>query len=554
MTLIRSTPVPFDAAYLRFLAAEEAATDRLRAFYAQTRAELEAFLHDPPVKLTASEQQFYAALQAEVKRLSDNADVQAAAWVTGSAPSAFVEGAKLASPGIAFNAVHDNAVRALSGYDLNLITQMNSAMQRIVQQQIAVGLLEGATRETVSQRILASGLSNIPHWRTVEERAAAIARTEIMRAFNAGNLAGIVDTGAMAAKWITGRDERVCSICGPRDGKLYRIGASDDPELMALDVLVPPPAHVKCRCTIRAAYDFGGEKPQIVEPEGGVVEQVPIDMKRVKQWQAQPTKSLQKLLERTDLHPSDRAEIALALANKTGKTTLQAAASVVKPPPAVPQAVVEAKQAVAAVEQTAAVVEGAAERATAEWARSVWGTKTGEFYKSLSKIELDAVTRYSGSDFKAINTYLRKRAKGTVTKITKTIEGRIEGLNAAIARTPIPKTIRVTRGSTLSAFDHFDPALFVGKTIREPGFLSTSTRSLDGFGGYNGACVFNITAPKGTPAFYMEPVSQVKGEQEILFGAGTRLRIDSVRKIESRTTALKTGRTWWKIEATIVPG
>lgn len=531
MTLRTSVPIPFDDQFLRFLAAEESASDRLRAFYAQSREELRAFLLDPPIALTASEQAFFNGIQAEVNRLADAAQIEASKWVAQSVPAAFVEGALQHSPGMAFNVIHDDAVKALSSYNLNLITRMNDGMRRIVQQQIGVGLLQGLTRQQVSDRILASGLSNIPHWRTVEDRAAAIARTEMMRAYNAGNLTGILDSGAKAARWITGADERVCPICGPRHDQKYRISGvdSDDDRVKALDDLPggPPPAHVKCRCTIRAFYFDAEEAVKPTPVPGGIIDQA-LDEKRIVAWQAQPTASLRKLLARTDLHPKDRAEIAAALARKTG-TAL--------------------KPGIAAQPATAA---STVERATSEWARSVWGTKSGEFYKSLSRFEMDAISRYSGKDYVAINRYLRRRVKNAAARVTKTIEGRIEALNSAIARTPIPRAIRVTRGTTLSAFDGYDPALFIGKTITEPGFLSTSTKQLEGFGGFQGRVIMNITAPKGTPALYMEPVTSVKGEQEILFGAGTRLRIDAVRRIDHRASALKQAHSEYRVDATIV--
>jgi SPP1 gp7 family putative phage head morphogenesis protein len=280
MTL--QTPVPYDEQYLRFLAAEESATGRLKSFYAQTRVEFDAFLAEPPLPLTQSEQAFFTSLQREVDRLATNADQVAATWLTQSVPMAFVEGALQHSPMLVFTAVHDNAVRALSGYTLDLITRMNADMRRVVQQQIAVGMLEGATRRQISDRLLRSGLTNIPHWRSVEERAAVIARTEMMRAYNAGNLYGIADTGAVAVRWITGRDEFVCGICGPRHGHVYRLphAESDDPDVRKLDdVPGQPPAHPRCRCTVRAQYEIDGRtigSKTIPEPTaGGVIAQTP---------------------------------------------------------------------------------------------------------------------------------------------------------------------------------------------------------------------------------------------------------------------------------------
>src|SRR5688572_6439710 len=256
--MIGPTPVPFEEQFERFLFVETKASDRLVSFYSQTRTELANFITNPPVPLTASEQAFYGALNTEVTRLSREANAAGAAWIESFVPQAFVEGAiQHGGPSMAFSVVHDRAVRALSGYDLNLITQMNAGMQRAVQQQIAVGLLEGATREIVSQRILATGLTNIPQWRSVEERAAVIGRTELMRAYNHGNLAGILSSGAVAVRWITGRDERVCPICGPRHQKKYALVKRDENgDLVPFDPLPggPPPAHPRCRCTIRAYY------------------------------------------------------------------------------------------------------------------------------------------------------------------------------------------------------------------------------------------------------------------------------------------------------------
>lgn len=281
MTLQTAVPVPFTAQYERFIVASLKREAVLVSFYSQARSEITAFLLNPPVPLTASEQAFFQALHGEVARASQHALEQATTW-TQFIPASFVEGALQHAPDMGFTVIHDNAVRSLSGYSLNLITQMSADMQRVVQQQIGVGLLTGATREVVSQRILATGLTNIPHWRSVEERAEVIARTELMRAYNAGNLAGIASTGAMAVRWITGNDERVCPICGPRHGQFFRIpGVTTlndeelDPNVRKLPTVDAPPAHPRCRCTIRAAYDFGGTVTTPTPPPGGVIEQTP---------------------------------------------------------------------------------------------------------------------------------------------------------------------------------------------------------------------------------------------------------------------------------------
>ena len=47
------------------------------------------------------------------------------------------------------------------------------------------------------------------------------------------------DTGVKKVRWITELDDKVCSVCGPRDGKVYDIDK------------VPPKPHVNCRCVMK---------------------------------------------------------------------------------------------------------------------------------------------------------------------------------------------------------------------------------------------------------------------------------------------------------------
>ena len=47
---------------------------------------------------------------------------------------------------------------------------------------------------------------------------------------------GYEDAGVKKVKWITERDEKVCSVCRERDGKIYPIDK------------IPPKPHYRCRC------------------------------------------------------------------------------------------------------------------------------------------------------------------------------------------------------------------------------------------------------------------------------------------------------------------
>lgn len=72
-----------------------------------------------------------------------------------------------------------------------------------------------------------------------EARAEMIATTEVTRAFQNGNDLVWLATGYIQFhQWNTQRDERVCPICGPKDGNIYVIGGE------------APPAHPRCRCWV----------------------------------------------------------------------------------------------------------------------------------------------------------------------------------------------------------------------------------------------------------------------------------------------------------------
>ena len=73
-----------------------------------------------------------------------------------------------------------------------------------------------------------------------DARARTIARTEVTRIFALGNSAAWQAAGIKRVRWMTQRDERVCPVCGPRDGIVIGIN----------DLSNFPPVHQNCRCWI----------------------------------------------------------------------------------------------------------------------------------------------------------------------------------------------------------------------------------------------------------------------------------------------------------------
>jgi len=82
------------------------------------------------------------------------------------------------------------------------------------------------------------------------ERGNMIAVTEVTRAFNKGNMAAYRESGVVEGKeFQTARDEKVCQICEPLDGKITELeGTFETPK--GLENVDEPPVHVNCRCGI----------------------------------------------------------------------------------------------------------------------------------------------------------------------------------------------------------------------------------------------------------------------------------------------------------------
>jgi hypothetical protein len=202
----------------QFLQAEERATATLMGFFADARDELEGFIRTGD--LSPSDQVFYRQLLDETNRIASSVEGKATAWASDVIPEAMSAGWRTNSPIV----VNQGALEALSRSTLSLIRQTTDGIRQSIRQSIAKSILHGWSGAQTRESILASGLTNIPHWPSVEYRAGVIARTETMRAYNTGAVDGVVANGARFVRWIVSPDEAVCPICLPRDNVVFRVG------------------------------------------------------------------------------------------------------------------------------------------------------------------------------------------------------------------------------------------------------------------------------------------------------------------------------------------
>lgn len=87
-------------------------------------------------------------------------------------------------------------------------------------------------------------------------RALKIARTEVQRSLNDGQRliwqdmrdAGDISNHAVRV-WVLHKDERLCKVCRPMNGKRAAIGKDGGYNVPNVGAVVGPPIHPNCRCS-----------------------------------------------------------------------------------------------------------------------------------------------------------------------------------------------------------------------------------------------------------------------------------------------------------------
>ncbi len=128
----------------------------------------------------------------------------------------------------------------------DLFDQTFATTKQALQKTMADGWQAG---ESVNQ--LAGRIRSVFDQAT-RHRSYLIARTETTTAANAATLAVWQQAKVPYKQWLTGRDERVCPVCGALDGEVVPLD-----EAFSLG-MQGPPAHPGCRCSLRSCEDPSG--------------------------------------------------------------------------------------------------------------------------------------------------------------------------------------------------------------------------------------------------------------------------------------------------------
>ncbi|MFC4020408.1 ADP-ribosyltransferase [Micromonospora sp. GCM10011542] len=162
----------------------------------------------------------------------------------------------------------------------------------------------------------------------------------------------------------------------------------------------------------------------------------------------------------------------------------------------------------------------------AAWGRDTWAQAQAD----LSPNQADALRWYTGEkppgaspwppDYKDINGALRGQSPMS-PELSEVVTRIDESMNLR----PVPENVMVTRETGLNAFN-CDPAQLVGSTQHEPAYLSTALGPDPDFAPHK-PVVLHIEVPAGTPAMYVDGVSDFPAERELLLGRGQTYVIDS---------------------------
>lgn len=141
---------------------------------------------------------------------------------------------------------------------------INSGVSRVVSHLFTVGAAFSQIKSTISRL-----------FRKHSKEANTIARTEVIRIYNTGQLQTFAKHGVRYIQWVSaiesvGSRRRTCPVCEKLNGKIVKLGetfnkfitsTSEKAIIRGNKIYVPPDPHPNCRCTIRPAVRISKERP-----------------------------------------------------------------------------------------------------------------------------------------------------------------------------------------------------------------------------------------------------------------------------------------------------
>lgn len=206
-----------------------------------------------------------------------------------------------------------------------------------------------------------------------------------------------------------------------------------------------------------------------------------------------------------------------------------------------------AVESVALTQKTAtATLSAQPAQAMSKTEATTWAKANMLDVKTMPADVQESIVRYTGGGYKGTNQTLRTGTWPGDAVSAQARRDMISGLDVAMQASTVPEQVVVTRLVHAESFKGGDPSKLVGKTISDKGYLSTALGGKVGGPGFTTQNVeMKITVPPGTHGIWTKPLSQYKGEAELLLDRNTKLNITEAVFNERRAT--------WQVTATVVP-
>jgi SPP1 gp7 family putative phage head morphogenesis protein len=147
-----------------------------------------------------------------------------------------------------FATIDRAAVDFLANYQLQLLGDVSTELASSIHRTITHGVLSGKSIPDVARdigRVVkdkdAFRRTGKTVFKTAQQRATLIARTETLRAHNEGRKVFYRQVGVTKVRWLIADDARTCPACRALNGKVFGI-----------DEIEGPPVHPCCRCALLA--------------------------------------------------------------------------------------------------------------------------------------------------------------------------------------------------------------------------------------------------------------------------------------------------------------
>ncbi|MEU9466942.1 ADP-ribosyltransferase, partial [Streptomyces avermitilis] len=146
-----------------------------------------------------------------------------------------------------------------------------------------------------------------------------------------------------------------------------------------------------------------------------------------------------------------------------------------------------------------------------------------DFLDTLTPESRRGLVTYTGSAYDSINSHLRFGAD--VSEYTLQT---IDEMDRVMGAAPVPEDIMVVRGTGIDHLQLDSPLDMQGRVFDDKAYTSTALGKTPP-PPFDGKPVYmHLRVPKGTPALWLDHISQVPGERELLLARGSEYKVTRV--------------------------